>query len=136
MPIENDRKIRALLETARTIAVVGASNKPWRDSNTIASFLIEQGYAVFPVNPNYQEILGLPCYPDLAAIPDPVDIVDVFRTPEAVPQIVEEAISIKAKALWLQLGVIHEDAARKAEEHGLQVVMDHCILVDYRRLMN
>ncbi len=134
MPLEDDKAIYALLKSAKTIAVVGASDKPWRDSNSIASFLIQKGYTVFPVNPYHTEILGLPCYPDLRSIPTPIDLVDVFRTPDAVPQIVEDAIAVKAKSLWLQFGVIHEAAARKAEDHGLQVVMDHCIAVDYRRL--
>lgn len=134
MPLEDDKAIRTVLKSARTIAVVGASDKPWRDSNSIVSFLIQQGYTVFPVNPNHSEILGLPCYPDLRAIPKLIDIVDVFRTSEAVPAIVEEAIAVKAKGIWLQLGVIHQDAARKAESHGLQVVMNHCIAVDHRRL--
>lgn len=135
MPVDDDLAIRKLLKEARTIAVVGASEKPWRDSNRIASFLIRKGYEVYPVNPGYQTVLGLTCYPDLAALPGPVDIVDVFRRSEAVPEIVDAAVATNAKAVWLQLGVIHEAAALKAEQNGILVVMDRCILVDHQRLM-
>ena len=92
------------------------------------------GYRIIPVNPHETEILGEKCYPDLDSIPDPVDIVDIFRRPEYVPEIVEAAIRIGAKAVWMQEGVIHEDAARRAAEAGLAVVMDRCILKDHRRM--
>lgn len=134
MPLEDDESLRTLLKKTRTIAVVGASDKPWRDSNSIASFLMERGYTVFPVNPGHAEILGVRCYPDLKSIPEAIDMVDVFRRPEAVPAVVDDAIAANAKSLWLQLGVIHEEAARKAEEHGLSVVMDRCIAIEHRRL--
>ncbi len=135
MPIENDAAIRQLLTRSKTIAVVGASEKPWRDSNQIASYLVQHGYKVYPVNPEYQTVLGLACYPDLASLPEAVDLVDVFRRPEAVPEIVDAALAARAKALWLQVGVVHEEAARKAERGGMTVVMDRCILVDHRHLM-
>lgn len=135
MPVDDDLAIRQLLKQARTIAVVGASEKPWRDSHRIASFLIQKGYEVYPVNPRYRTVLGLKCYPDLAALPEPVDIVDVFRRSEAVPEVVDAAVATNAKAVWLQLGVIHEAAALKAEQSGILVVMDRCILVDHQRLM-
>lgn len=135
MPVDDDLAIRQLLKEARTIAVVGASEKTWRDSHRIASFLIQKGYEVYPVNPRYQTVLGLKCYPDLAALPEPADIVDVFRRSEAVPEVVDAAVATNAKALWLQLGVIHEAAAQKAEQSGILVVMDRCILVDHQRLM-
>jgi len=135
MPIEDDRAIEALLRRARTIAVVGASDKPWRDSNSIMAYLLAKGYNVVPVNPRLTEVLGRTCYPSVDAIPEPVDIVDVFRDPEAVAGVVEEAIRAKAPVLWLQLGVVNEEAARRAERHGISVVMDHCIAVDHRRLI-
>lgn len=135
MPIEDDDTLRELLKGAKKIAVVGASDKPWRDSHRIALFLQQRGYEVLPVNPKYQSVIGIRCYPDLSSLPGPVDIVDVFRRSEAVPSIVDEAAAARAKALWLQQGVIHEEAARKAERLGMRVVMDRCILVDHRRLL-
>lgn len=134
MPIDDDDVIRRILENAKTIAVVGASVKPWRDSNSIMQFLMLVGYKVFPVNPNYSEVLGIRCVPLLSEVPEKVDIVDVFRQPEAVGGIVDEAIAVGAKAIWLQLGVVNEEGAAKAERAGLSVVMDHCIRVDYQRL--
>ena len=119
--------IHTLLTTAKTIAVVGLSPKESRPSNMVARYLLEEGYTVIPVNPGQEEILGLPCYPDLASIPGPVDIVDIFRRSEDVPPIVAEAIAIGAKAIWMQEGVIHEEAARTAKAAGLVVVMDRCI---------
>jgi len=136
MPIVDDRAIKKILEDARTIAVVGASQKPWRDSKSIADFLMRKGYTVYPVNPRYSEIDGATCYPDVRSIPAPVDIVDVFRQPSAVPDIVRDAIVARAKTLWLQLGVVNEEAANAAEEAGLQVIMDRCISVDYRQLIH
>ncbi len=135
MPIDDDKTITDILKTARTIAVVGASPKPWRDSSRIAQVLMEEGYEVFPVNPNYPEVLGKKCYPDLKSIPSKVDIVDIFRNPEQVEEIIDDAIEVKAKTVWMQLGVVNAQAARKAEQAGLQVVMDHCIAVDHARLI-
>lgn len=119
--------IKKLLNTAKTIAVVGLSPKESRPSNMVARYLIEAGYTVIPVNPGQEEILGLPCYPDLGAIPTPVDIVDIFRRSEDVPPIVNEAIAIGAKAIWMQEGVIHAEAAKTAKVAGLMVVMDRCL---------
>ncbi|MEX1139784.1 MAG: CoA-binding protein [Bacteroidota bacterium] len=135
MPIEDDASIQLILKTSRTIALVGASENPNRDSNRIMQFLMDRGYDVHPVNPQYENVLGRKCFPDLASVPVQIDIVDVFRNPEAVPAIVDEAIAVKAKALWLQFGVVHPKAARKAEKNGLPVIMDHCIAVDHRRLI-
>lgn len=135
MPISSDKDLQTLLKTARTIAVVGASDKPWRDSHDIMRFLLLKGYRVFPVNPNLTTVLDQACYPSLAKIPDLIDLVDVFRRPEAVPGIVEDALAAHAKSLWLQLGVVHEEAAQKAEENGMTVVMDRCIAVEHRRLL-
>ena len=119
--------IKKLLATARTIAVVGLSPKETRPSNMVARYLIEAGYTVIPVNPGQEEILGLDCYPDLGSIPVPVDIVDIFRRSEDVPPIVAEAIAIGAKAIWMQEGVIHAEAARTARAAGVLVVMDRCL---------
>ena len=135
MPIDDDRTIRKILQESRTVAVVGASSKPWRDSNSIAEFLIREGYRVIPVNPKYEEVLDLKCYPDLKSLPLAVDIVDIFRNPEQVEEIIDDAIAAKAKTVWMQLGVVNPRAAQKAEAAGLHVVMDRCILVDHRRLM-
>ena len=135
MPIEDDKAIETILRKSRTIAVVGASPKPGRDSGTIASFLAAKGYTVFPVNPVYQEVLGMNCYPDLASIGSPVDIVDIFRNPDEVLPIIDEAIAAGAKTVWMQLGVVNVEAAKKAEQAGIQVIMDRCIAVDYRRLV-
>lgn len=135
MPIEDDRAIASLLRRARTIAVVGASDKPWRDSNSIMGYLLAKGYNAVPVNPRLTEVLGRPCFQSVDAIPEPVDIVNVFRNPDAVLEVVDEAIRAKAPVLWLQLGVVNEEAALKAERHGMSVVMNHCIAVDHRRLI-
>lgn len=136
MPIEDDEMIKQILEEAKTIAVVGASSRPTRDSYRIARFLVAQGYEVIPVNPRYDQVLGLHCYPDLASVGKQIDIVDVFRRSEAVPSIVEEAIQIGAKTIWLQLGVIHERAAKRAETAGLKVIVDRCIAVEHRSLVS
>jgi uncharacterized protein len=122
-----EEPIKALLHGARDIAVVGISDKPERPSYDVAAYLQQNGYRIIPVNPVLKEVLGEPCYPSLAAYGKPVDIVDVFRNPDAVPAIVEEAIAAGAKAVWLQEGVKHPQAAKKAEEAGLLVVQDRCI---------
>ena len=123
-----------ILKTSKTIAVVGLSNRRQRPSYGVAQYLQSAGYRIIPVNPRESQILGEKCYPDLESIPDAVDIVDIFRRPEFVPDIVEAAIRIGAKAIWMQEGVVHEEAARRAEAAGLVVIMDRCILKDHRRL--
>jgi predicted CoA-binding protein len=135
MPIEDAERIRQILKEAKSIAVVGASPKPWRESGRIAQFLMEKGYTVFPVNPNYDEVLGRECFPNLASIAQRVDIVDIFRRSEEVPPIVEEAIRIGARTVWMQLGVINHESAARAEEGGLDVIMDRCTAIEYRRLI-
>jgi predicted CoA-binding protein len=124
----------AILHSARTIAVVGLSGKRFRPSFGVAEYLQRAGYRIIPVNPHETVVLGEKCYPDLDAVPDPIDIVDIFRRSECVPEIVEAAIRKGATAVWMQEGVIHEQAARRAEAAGLTVVMDRCILKDHRRL--
>ena len=126
--------IADILRSARVIAVVGLSGKRFRPSYGVAEYLQREGYRVIPVNPSETEVLGEKCYPDLDAVPEPVDIVDVFRRSEFVPEIVEAAIRKGAKAVWMQEGVIHEAAARRAEAAGLTVIMDRCILKEHRRL--
>ena len=133
--VTKDEELKELLSNSKTIAVVGASPKPWRDSGEIASFLSKKGYKVFPVNPKYQEVLGMKCYPDLKSIPEKIDIVDIFRNPDKVEPVIDEALAVGAKAVWMQLGVVNEAAAVKAENAGLKVVMDKCIAVEYRALM-
>jgi predicted CoA-binding protein len=130
-----DEVLKKVLAESKTIAIVGASPKPWRDSGRIAQFLQRHGYTIFPVNPLYEEVFGMKCYPDLRSIPARVDIVDIFRNPEFVLPIVEEAIQIGAKTIWMQLGVVNEDAARLAREAGLNVIMDRCIAVEHRHVM-
>ena len=127
--------IKKILGECRTIAVVGLSPKKSRPSNMVARYLIEAGFTVIPVNPGQDEILGRTCYPSLTAIPEPVDLVDIFRKSSDVPPVVEEAIRIKAKAVWLQEGIVNEEAAQKAREAGLDVVMDRCIKIDHMNLL-
>ena len=126
--------IPELLKTSRTIAVVGLSNKRFRPSYGVAEYMQRNGYRIIPVNPFVQAVLGEKCYPDLDGIPERVDIVDIFRRAEFVPEIVEAAIRIGARAVWMQEGVVHEDAAERARGAGLVVVMDRCILKDHRRV--
>ena len=123
-----------ILKTCRTVAVVGLSPKSERASFRVAAYLKEQGYKIVPVTPWAKEILGEPCYPDLASVPEPMDVVDVFRRAEEVPPIVKEAIKIGAKAVWMQEGVVNEEAAAQAKRAGLLVVMDRCILKEHRKL--
>lgn len=127
-------RISEILHTSRTIAVVGLSAKRYRPSYGVAEYLKRAGYRIIPVNPMETEVLGERAYPDLESIPEPVDLVDIFRRSEFVPEIVESAIRIGAKAVWMQEGVLHEAAAARAEAAGLAVVVDRCILKDHRRL--
>lgn len=129
-----DERMRAVLENTRIIAVVGLSDKPERASFRVAHYLKQVGYQVVPVNPGKTRILDEPCFPSLAAIPFPVDLVTVFRRSEEVPETVEAVLAIGARALWLQIGVVHDAAARRALEHGLAVVMDRCVMVEHARL--
>jgi uncharacterized protein len=122
-----------ILQSARTIAVVGLSGKRYRPSYGVAEYLQRSGYRIIPVNPEETEVLGEKSYPDLDSVPGPVDVVDIFRRSEFVPEIVEAAIRKGAKAVWMQEGVVHEEAAGRARQAGLAVVMDRCILKDHRR---
>ena len=132
----SNAEMKELLQRARTIAVVGLSDRPERDSHSIAAFLLRQGYRVLPVNPNLRgPVLGQQPYASLRDIVEPVDIVNVFRRSEYVAGVVEDAMAIGAAAIWTQSGVEDQAAARRAEAAGLKVVMDHCIAVMYRLLM-
>lgn len=133
--LHKDSDRRRLLQQARTIAVVGHSDKPYRTSYRIGNYLRLVGYKVYPVNPTLTEIDGHPVYADLASMPEPIDIVNVFRRSEFLPAVVDEAIAVGAKAVWAQLGVYDEAAARAAEAAGLQIVMDRCIMVDHGLLV-
>lgn len=133
--MNNDRMMKEILLSAKTVASVGLSSNQQKESFGIASYLKEQGYQIIPVNPTASEILGEKAYPDLASIPEKVDVVQVFRKPEDVPPVVEEAIKIGAKAVWMQEGIVHEEAAQKARDAGLQVVMDACMRGTHRRLV-
>lgn len=130
----SDDELRALLTEARTIAIVGASSNPERPSYGIMKRLLDAGYRVFPVNPRETEVLGQKAYASLLDVPERIDIVDVFRRPEQAPEVADEAVRVGAKALWLQLGVVSEEAAAKAEGAGLTVVMDACIGATHHRL--
>lgn len=127
--------IASILRSARTIAVVGLSSKRYRPSHGVAEYMQSSGYRIIPVNPFETEVLGEQAYPELDRVPGTVDIVDIFRRSEFVPEIVEAAIRIGARAIWMQEGVIHEEAAVKARAAGLEVVMDRCILKEHRRLL-
>jgi predicted CoA-binding protein len=134
MIVDDIAGLRRVLQDNRVIAVVGLSPNWNRPSYFAAKYMLEHGYTVIPVNPGASEILGQKCYPDLAAIPVRVDMVDVFRRPEDVGPIADEAIRIGARCLWLQLGVINREVAGKAATAGLDVVMDRCVKIEYARL--
>jgi predicted CoA-binding protein len=127
--------IQRLLHSAGTIAMVGLSNKELRASYFVAYYLRRHGYRVIPVNPRETEILGETCYPSLSDIPEPVDIVNVFRAPDALPDIAREAVAIHAGALWCQFGVINAEGAQIAEDGGVTVIMDRCLKVEHARFV-
>ncbi|MCP5517513.1 MAG: CoA-binding protein [Verrucomicrobiales bacterium] len=127
-------EIRQILESSQTVAVVGLSDRPDRASHGVAAYLQSRGYRIIPVNPNVPEVLGERAYPELSAVPDPVDIVNVFRRPEAVPEIVEQAVAKGARTIWMQEGIVHNAAADRARAAGLQVVMSRCLLKEHRAM--
>lgn len=127
-------EVKNILGGAKTIAVVGVSSKEESPSNQVAKYLIAKGFRVIGVNPKLDEVLGVKCYPDLKSIPEHVDLVDIFRKVDAIPAIVDEAIEIGAGAVWMQLGLEHEESARKARRAGLGVVMNRCTKIEHSRI--
>ena len=136
MPLTADRDIARILQTTRRIALVGASHKPERPSHRVMQFLLAEGYRVFPVNPGLagQQLLGCQVYPDLAAVPDAIDMVDVFRQSHYLQALVDEAVEVGARTIWTQLGVVDTEAAARAEQAGLEVVMDRCPAIELPRI--
>jgi len=122
-----------ILANARSVALVGVSPNPLRASNFVATYLTRTGLTIYPVNPRADEVLGLRCYPSLADLPEVPDIVDIFRAPDAIPGVVDEAIAVGAKVVWFQLGLRHDVAARTALDAGLQVVQDRCLKIEHAR---
>jgi uncharacterized protein len=131
---QDEKVIKDLVRATRTIAVVGLSPRKHRDSLRVARYLQRQGYRIIPVNPNADEVLGEKSYPSLQEVPEQIDLVDVFRRPEFVADVARDAVEIGAKAIWMQIGVVNEEAARIASEAGLKVVMDRCLMVEHWRL--
>lgn len=129
-----DDEIAAILKNARTIAVVGISHKEDRDSHKVARYLMQYGYQMVPVNPKYREVLGEPCYATLGDVPQHIDVVDIFRSVEAIPAIVDQAITVGAGCVWMQLGLVHNEAAIKARAAGLKVVMNRCTKIEHSKL--
>ena len=127
--------INKILSATHTIAVVGLSNDHHRPSNGVSDYMKRSGYRIIPVNPNETEVLGEKSYARLEDVPEKIDMVNIFRRPEFVPEIVESAIRIGAKSVWMQEGVIHEAAAERAREAGLEVVMDRCLLKEHRKML-
>jgi len=128
-------EIKAILEKYKTVAIVGLSPKPERDSYKVAKYLKKNHYRIVPVNPGQKEILGEKCYPNLKAIPFPIDVANIFRKPEAIPPVVDYAIEIGAKVVWMQLGLAHNQAADKARKAGLGVVMSKCIKIEHMNML-
>ena len=132
MPASASDPIGDLLKKTRTIAVVGLSNKPLRPSHGVALYMQQQGYRIIPVNPNIESVMGEKAYPSLKEVPEKIDLVDIFRRPEFVPEVVDLAIALGIPAVWMQEGVADEQAAAKARQAGIFVVMDRCILKEHR----
>jgi len=124
-----------ILSKYKTVAVAGLSSNPERPSHRVARYLKEQGYRIIPVNPREKEVLGEKAYPDLCAVAEPIEVVDIFRKPKAVPRVVAQAMYVEAKAVWMQEGIVHQTAAARARRAGIAVVMDHCMMEEHRRIM-
>lgn len=122
-----------ILRESESVALVGMSANPLRSSNFVGTYLVRTSFRMYGVNPNYDEVLGVPCYPTLADLPEVPDIVDVFRRVEDLPEVVDEAIAVGAKVVWFQMGLRHDEAARKAVDAGLQVVQDRCLKIEHAR---
>jgi predicted CoA-binding protein len=130
------QQIQEIFKDNTTIAVVGLSPKIGRPSNQVARYMLETGYQIIPVNPGHHQILNQPCYPDLLSVPGNIDIVNIFRRSEQVLLIVQDAITKKAKVIWMQEGIVNEEAAKLAKKHGLFVIMDRCIKIDHQHYVN
>jgi predicted CoA-binding protein len=135
MILNSTKQIKSLLEDSETIAVVGISNKSNRPSYGVTQYMINAGYEIYPVNPKLDSVFDIPCFPNLISIEKNIDIVNIFRRSEHVQPIIEEAIRIKAKAVWMQLGVVNQQAARLAEEAGLYVIMNRCIKIEHSLML-
>lgn len=138
--IDNLQELAAigrLLRESRTIAIVGLSPKESRPSNMVGRYLVDAGYTIFPVNPGQESLLGRKCYPDLSALPEQVDIVDIFRKSEDIPDVVDQILALPRlpRAIWMQQGIVHEEAANRARNRGVMVIMDRCIKIDHRNLL-
>ena len=136
IPFDNPdaQEIKEILSAYRSVAVVGLSHDEKKSSYQVAKYLKEHGFEIYPINPKYENILGKKCYPSLLAVPARIEIVDIFRRPSAVPEIVEEAVRCGAKVIWMQLGIVNNEAARRAREAGLKVVMGQCIMAEYKKM--
>ncbi len=136
MPDANppDAEIQEILNAMKNIAIVGLSDNPERDSNDVGAYLKKNGYRIIPVNPNHKEILGEKSHPDLASVPEKIDVVDIFRTVDAIPKIVDEAIAVGAGTVWMQLGLAHHESAEKARGAGLKVVQSKCVKIEHMRM--
>ena len=132
----NEPEVIAAMLKAETIAVVGLSDDPVKASNSVSRYMQQQGYRIIPVNPACENVLGEKSYGSLAELPEKPDVVNVFRLPKAIPAIVDEMLALGLKNLWVQLGIVNEEAARRAEAGGVAVVMDRCILIEHRRRGN
>jgi predicted CoA-binding protein len=126
---------KEILSTYKTVAVVGLSSNPERPSHRVARYLKDKGYRIIPVNPREAEVLGEKAYPDLCAVPESIEVVDIFRKAQAVPRVVAQAMYVEAKAIWMQEGIVHEAAAARARRAGMAVVMDRCMMKEHRRIM-
>ena len=136
MPIVDDiAGLRRILRNSRTLAVVGLSAQWHRPSYFAAKYMRDHGYRIFPVNPRYDEVLGQRCYPDLQSVPEPIDIVDCFRKAEEIPAIADAAVAVGAKVLWMQLGIVNDEAAQRASAAGLDVVMNRCVKIEHARIL-
>jgi len=133
--MNDDEMMKEILSSAKTVASVGLSGNQQRPSYGVGLFLMTHGYRVIPVNPTIDEFMGEKAYPDLTSVPEKIDVVQIFRRPDDIPPIVDEAIKVGAKAIWMQEGIVNEEAAQKAREAGLQVVMDACMRATYQRLI-
>jgi predicted CoA-binding protein len=136
VPIVDDiAGLRRILRNSRTLAVVGLSAQWHRPSYFAAKYMRDHGYRIFPVNPRYDEVLGQRCYPDLRSVPEPIDIVDCFRKAEEIPAIADAAVAVGAKVLWMQLGIVNDEAAQRASAAGLDVVMNRCVKIEHARIL-